>query len=159
MAFLGGLVTLKGGVDGLALDTANQWLYYGAINQDDLFRVPVKLLRDPLLPARQIENAVERYSNKPLSDGMSADLDGNLYLTDVEHGSVMIVGDDQLPKTLIRSAKIRWPDSLRFGPDGWLYLADSAIQDQVLRSKDHIKSKGPYYIYRCRPGHEGHPGH
>jgi sugar lactone lactonase YvrE len=159
MAFLGGLVSLKGGVDGLVLDADNQWLYYGAISQDDLFRVPVKLLRDASLPQRQIENAVERYSNKPLSDGMSADLDGNFYLTDIEHGAVMIVGEDQLPKTLIRSAKIRWPDSLHFGPDGWLYLADSAIQDQVLRSKDHIKSKGPYYIYRFRPGHEGIPGH
>lgn len=159
MVFLGGLVSLKGGVDGLALDLENQWLYYGAINQDDLFRVPVKVLMDASLPPRQIENAVERFSNKPLSDGMSADLYGNLYVTDIEHGSVMIVDEDQVPKTLIHSQRIRWPDSLRFGPDGWLYLADSAIQDQVLRSKGHIKSKGPYYVYRFRPGHEGIPGH
>jgi len=117
------------------------------------------MLQDPALPQRQIENAVERFSIKPLSDGMSADLAGNLYLTDIEHGSVVIVGRDQLPKTLIRSSKIRWPDGLSFGPDGWLYLSDSAIQDQVLRSKDHIKSKGPYYIFRFRPGYQGVPGH
>ncbi|HSD69342.1 MAG TPA: L-dopachrome tautomerase-related protein [Woeseiaceae bacterium] len=159
MQFLGGLVSLKGGVDGLALDPGNQWLYYGALNKDDLFRIPVKMLQDPALPQRQIENAVERFSIKPLSDGMSADLAGNLYLTDIEHGAVVIVGRDQLPKTLIRSSKIRWPDGLSFGPDGWLYLTDSAIQDQVLRSKDYIRSKGPYYIYRFRPGYQGVPGH
>jgi sugar lactone lactonase YvrE len=159
MAFLGGLVSLKGGVDGIALDAKNEWLYYGAINQDDLFRVPVTVLMDATLPQRQIENAIEHFSSKPLSDGMSSDLTGNLYITDIEHGSVMIVGEDREPKTLIRSTKIRWPDALCFGPDGWLYLADSAIQDQVLRSKGYMKSKGPYFVYRFRPGHEGIPGH
>jgi sugar lactone lactonase YvrE len=124
-----------------------------------MFRVPVRLLKDALLPSRQLANAIERYSAKPLSDGLSADLDGNLYITDVEHGSVMIVGADREPKTLIQSGRIRWPDALSFGPGGWLYLADSAIPDQVLKSRDHMKSRAPYYIYRFRPGHTGNPGH
>jgi hypothetical protein len=82
-----------------------------------------------------------------------------VYVTDIEHGAVMIVGRDLQPRTLIASDRIRWADGLSFGPGGWLYLADSAIQEQVLRSRDHIKSKGPYYIFRFRPGHEGVPGH
>ena len=90
---------------------------------------------------------------------MSADLSGNVYITDVEHGSVFVVGSDRQPKTLIRSAKIRWADALSFGPGGWLYLADSAIPDQVLKTRDYIRSRGPYSIYRFRPGHEGIPGH
>ena len=52
-----------------------------------------------------------------------------------------------------------WADALSFGPDGWLYLADSAIPDQVMRSKRHIASQAPYYIFRFRPGVEGVPGH
>jgi hypothetical protein len=40
---------------------------------------------------------------------------------------------------------------LSFGPDGWLYLADSAIPDLVLKSKDYIRTQGPYYIFRFRP--------
>jgi hypothetical protein len=89
---------------------------------------------------------------------MSTDTSGNVYVTDIEHGSVMIIGPDLQPRTLIQSTRIRWADALSFGPDGWLYLADSAIPDQVLRSKDHIKSKGPYYIYRFKPGFAGVPG-
>jgi sugar lactone lactonase YvrE len=158
MKFLGGLVALKGGVDGIAIDTDNRWLYYGAISGDAVFRVPVRTLQDALLPARQVENAIELYSAKPLSDGMSTDASGNVYVTDIEHGSVMIIGPDLQPRTLIQSTRIRWADALSFGPDGWLYLADSAIPDQVLRSKDHIKSKGPYYIYRFKPGFAGVPG-
>ena len=159
MTFLGGLVSLKGGVDGIAIDPANDWLYFAAINQDDLYRIPVSVLIDASLPERQIANRVERYSNKPLSDGLSADLQGNIYVTDVEHGAVFIVGPDQQARTLLQSDRIRWADARSFGPDGWLYLADSAIPDQVLRTKAHIRAQGPYSIFRFRPGYEGIPGH
>jgi len=159
MKFLGGLVSLKTGVDGLALDAADEWLYYGAINNSELFRVRVHELLNPTLPARQLEAGVERYSAKPLSDGLSADLEGNIYITDVEHRSVMAVSRDRELSTVIASPRIRWADGLSFGPDGWLYLADSAIPEQVLKSTDHIRAQGPYYIFRFRPGTQGIPGH
>lgn len=159
MTFVGGLVSLKAGVDGIALDPANEWLYYGAVSNGGLFRVRVKELLDPTLPARQLENDVERFSDKPLSDGLSADLANNIYVTDVEHGSVMRVGPGRELVTVIRSPRIRWADSLSFGPDGWLYLGDSAIPELVLKSKDYIAGRGPYFIYRFRPGVSGVPGH
>ena len=159
MAFLGGLVELKTGVDGITLDTASEWLYYGAMNNSDLYRVRVSDLTNPTLPARQLENDVQRVGDKPLSDGMSSDLAGNVYITDVEHGSVARLAPDGSLTTMIRSDRIRWADALSFGPDGWLYLADSAIPDQVLQSKDHIASRAPYFVYRFRPGTSGVPGH
>jgi len=158
MAFLGGLVDLKTGVDGIAIDSKNEWLYFGAINNSGLFRARVKDLLDATLPPSQLDNEVERYSDKPLSDGLSTDLSGNIYVTDVEHGSVFVVGKDRNPQTLIRSSRIRWADGLSFGPGGWLYLADSAIQEQVLKSKEYIQSRGPYFIYRFKPGYAGIPG-
>lgn len=159
MTFLNGIVDLKTGVDGIALDTDNNWLYYGAMNSGDLFRVSVQDLLNETLPARQLENEVEHVADKPLSDGMSADLAGNIYVTDVEHGAVMRLSTDGRLETLIRSSRIRWADALSFGPDGWLYLADSAIPEQVLRSKDYIESRGPYSVFRFRPGAAGVPGH
>ncbi len=159
MSFLGGLIELKTGVDGIALDPTNEWLYYGAMNNSDLYRVRVRDLLNRTLPARQLENDIERVGQKPLSDGMSADLAGNIYITDVEHGAVARASADGSLETVIRSARIRWADALSFGPDGWLYLADSAIPDQVLRSKAFIESRGPYFIYRFRPGAAGVPGH
>lgn len=159
MSFLGGLVNLKAGVDGIALDPDNEWLYIAAMNNANLYRVPVRALLDPLLPERQLATEVERYSAKPLSDGLSADLDGNIYVTDVEHGAVFIVGPRREPETLIRSTRVRWADALSFGPDGWLYLADSAIPEQILKSKEHIESRGPYLVFRFKSGRQGVPGH
>jgi sugar lactone lactonase YvrE len=159
MTFLGGLIDLKTGVDGIAIDSENEWLYFGAINHSGLFRARIRDLLDPTLPARQLNNEVERFSDKPLSDGLSSDLEGNIYVTDVEHGSVFVVGQDRELKTLIQSPRIRWADGLSFGPDGWLYLADSAIPEQVLKSKEYIRSRGPFHIYRFQPGFAGNPGH
>jgi sugar lactone lactonase YvrE len=159
MAFLGGLVTLRAGVDGIALDTDGEWLYIAAMNNGYLFRVRTEFLNDATLPERQLSSMVERFSAKPLSDGLSADLAGNIYVTDIEHNSVFVVKPDRTGNTLIQSTTVRWPDALSFGPDGWLYLADSAIPDQVLQSQEHIRQQGPYQIFRFRPGFDGVPGH
>lgn len=159
MSFIGGLVSLKGGVDGIAFDVDGNWLYFAAINQSGLFRVRLADLRNTELPPEQLDDRVQRFSDKPLSDGLSTDVAGNVYITDVEHSSVFIVGPDKELKTLIRSPRIRWADALSFGPGGWLYLADSAIPELVLRPRSHIRSKGPYHIFRFQPGFDGIPGH
>ncbi len=159
MTFIGGLVSLKGGVDGIAFDADGHWLYYAAINQSGLYRVRLEDLTNTELPPDQLDNRVERFSNKPMSDGLSTDIAGNVYITDVEHSAVFIVGPDKIPKTLLRADRIRWADALSFGPDGWLYLADSAIPEQVLKTRTYIMAKGPYHIFRFRPGFEGVPGH
>jgi len=104
------------------------------MNHGGLFRVPVRDLRNPVLASRDLETAVERYSDKPLSDGLST------------------------LQTVIKSEKIRWADGLSFGPDGWLYLADSALSEQILQTTDHVAAAGPYYIFRFQPGFTGIPG-
>jgi len=159
MSFMGGVVSLKGGVDGIAFDADGKWLYFAAINQSGLYRIQLVDLRNAELPSDQLGDRVERFSNKPLSDGLSTDIAGNVYVTDVEHSAVFIVGPDRAPKTLLQSDRIRWADALSFGPEGWLYLADSAIPEQVLKPKAYIMAKGPYHIFRFQPGFEGIPGH
>ena len=156
MTFLGGVLTMRGGVDGIAL--AEDWLYFGALNGSVLYRIALDDLLDPALPDSQLAARVERYADKPLSDGLSIDVEGNVYVTAVEHNAVFKIGQDREPLTLVRSAQIRWPDALSFGPDGWLYVADSALSEVVFRSRSHIEANGPYHVFRFRPGVTGTPG-
>ncbi len=156
MKFLGGAVAMRGGVDGIALGP--EWLYFGALTGSGLYRVRLTELSDFDLPQEQIANRVERFSDKPLSDGLSMDSQGNVYITDIEHNAIFVVGPAQGLKTLIQSKSIRWPDALSFGPDGYLYVADSALQEVILRTREHVDAQGPYRIYRFRPGHQGIPG-
>lgn len=156
MSFGGGIVSLRGGVDGIAL--GNEWLYFAALSGSALYRVELRELTDPSTPNSQIAARVEHYAAKPLSDGLSLDVAGNVYVTDIEHGSIFQVGKEREPRTLLRSKKLRWPDALSFGPDGWLYVADSALGDVILQSHEHISSNGPYRIFRFQPGVSGIPG-
>lgn len=156
MEFLGGVVVLRGGIDGIALGP--EWLYFGALSGSGLFRVRLRDLRDSTLPPGQLANRVERYSDKPLSDGLSLDVDGNVYITDVEHSAVFMVDPERQLRTLIQSKDVRWADALSFGPEGYLYLADSALSELILQSREHIEANGPYRIFRFRPGAEGVPG-
>jgi sugar lactone lactonase YvrE len=158
MRFLGGLVPMKPGLDGLALDPTGQWLNYGAMVNDTLYRIATSALHDEQLTEKALAERVEALGRKPLSDGLSADLPGNVYITDVEHGAVLRMAPGGELTTIVKSPRIRWADALSFGPDGWLYLADSALPEVVLRTRAHIEGHGPYHVYRFRPGTSGTPG-
>lgn len=156
MEFVGGMVALRGGVDGIALGP--KWLYFGALSGSGLYRVRLKDLRNNNLPPSQLATLVERYSDKPLSDGLSLDTEGGVYITDVEHNAIFRIGPDEGLSTLIQSPEIRWPDALSFGPENYLYVADSALPELILESTEHIKAQGPFRIFRFQPGFEGVPG-
>ncbi len=159
MSFFGGLAAMKPALDGLALAADGSWLAYGAMTHDTLYRVPTSALLDPRLDPTALAMWVEKLGRKPLSDGLSSDREGGVWITDVEHGAVLRMNPERVLETWIETPRIRWADALCFGPDGWLYVADSALPDVVLRSRAHIADHAPYFIFRFRPGVEGVPGH
>ena len=154
MSFLQGLISLKVGVDGIALDAIDEWLYYAAINNGGLYRVRVSDLTDATLPEGELEARVERYGDKPLSDGIIASASNRIFITDVEHGAVMAIDRDRKLQTVMQSPRIRWADGLAFGPDGSLYLADSALPDVILRTSDYMSARGPYFVFRFDPEYD-----
>jgi sugar lactone lactonase YvrE len=153
-----GLFVVKPAVDSIALDREGQWLYYGPMAHEYMFRVKTEDLNDPSLTPQELGNRVEIFGPKPLSDGLSMDIENNIYITEVEHGAILRLGPDQNLTTLIKDARLRWPDGLSFGPDGWLYVSDSALQDVMFKSKKYIRSKAPYYIFKFKPGPAGIAG-
>jgi len=154
MSYFGGLATLKAGVDGLAIDPPGEWLYFAAISHSGLFRVRIHDLLDQTMPPQDLANRVERFSDKPLSDGLIATPDGDIFITDVEHGAILAADPQRRLRTVIKSSGIRWADGMALGPQGMFYLADSALPDVILRSRGHISSQAPYYIFRFDPGYD-----
>jgi sugar lactone lactonase YvrE len=152
-----GLFTIQPGVDSIALDPQGEWLYFAAVTAEHMYRArAADLLR---AAAEDQEPAVEIYAEKTMSDGISADRQGNLYLSDPESSSIVRLGTDRRLQTLVKDAKLRWPDGFSFGPDGWLYVTCSALQQVIGRLPSQVRAAGPFQVYRFRPGAEGVPGH
>ena len=147
-----GLFTLRIGVDSITLDRRGDWLYYGPVSGDRMYRVATRDLNDTSLSAEALAAKVQDWAPKTLSDGMTIDAADTLYVTDPEHGAVVTLAPDRKLRTLLKDAKLRWPDGMSFGPDGWLYLTCSSLQHVLFVSSAHMREHAPYQIFRLKPG-------
>lgn len=148
MERLGGLIVLKAGVDSIAIDRNDEWLYYAPMNHRKMFRILIDKISDLNFSNQDLEKFVEVYSDKILSDGILMDDEGNIFLTDVEHQSIARITTDRKLENWISSSKFRWPDGLALGKGNFMYVADSDIPNIALQSQDHIKASAPYYLFR-----------
>jgi sugar lactone lactonase YvrE len=153
-----GIFTIKPGVDSIALDRKGEWLYFAAVTSKSMYRIKAADLNDESLSADALAARVENFAPKTMSDGISTDLDNNIYITDLEHSAIISLGQDRKLKTLLKDSRLRWPDGMSFGPDNWLYITCSSLQDVIFKSADHIRSQSPYQIFRFKPGPAGIPG-
>ena len=77
----------------------------------------------------------------------------------MEHSAVAHAsGPDRKLTTLVKDARLRWPDGFSFGPDGWLYVTCSSLQDVLFVSAAHMRAHAPYQIFRFKPGPAAVPG-
>ena len=149
MRFFGGLLSVMPGVAGLALDARGQWLYVGATSHDGLYRIATEMLLDETVAPATLAGAIERYSDKPLSEGMAMHPDDTLFVTDVEHGAVVRIGIDRRPRAFAAPEALRWAGAVDIGPDGAVWFADSALQHWLFGGPTRVESGAPYAIYRA----------
>ncbi|HWZ45699.1 MAG TPA: L-dopachrome tautomerase-related protein [Candidatus Saccharimonadales bacterium] len=158
MVLLGRMYKMHPALDSIGLDRQGEWLYYGAMSSETMHRIRTADLNDESLSPSALQDRVQRFGPKVQSDGITVDNDGNVYITDVEHGAISMLGPDRQLVTLLRDERIRWPDGLSYGPGGYIYITDSDFPDIMLKSKSHIKKNAPYYIFRFKSDHSGVPG-
>jgi len=115
------------GADGIALSGDKQTLYWTNLTGDKLYRVPTALLHDFSATDAMIKAAVQQQTIPSNTDGLTADRDGNLYLTALTLNGVLKRDAAGAVSTLFSSNDISWPDTLAWGPDGSLYLVSNHL--------------------------------
>jgi sugar lactone lactonase YvrE len=148
------------GADGLALDHAMEWLYYGPLTGRRVYRVRTADLLDRSLDDRSLGAKVETYAEKPVSGGMSIDAAGNLYLTEVESAAVGVIpAKGRRYRRHTGDEAMFWPDGLSYAPDGSIYVTADQLPRAAVFNAGVPRPKPPFLIYRFRPLAPGRIGH
>jgi sugar lactone lactonase YvrE len=145
-----GRLRLLIGVNAIALDSSNEWLYYGTMNGKSLYRIRTSALVNADFTNEQLAQQVERFSEKPVCDGISVDNDGNIYISDLEAQAVGVIDEDRKYRKLVSDPRISWPESFSFGPDGYLYFVASQLQLSAPLNDGKNKAKPPFYVFRVK---------
>jgi sugar lactone lactonase YvrE len=153
-----GFYNMRIGIDSIALDTRGEWLYYGPLTGDRLYRLRTADLNDTSLSPAALAGKVENYGPKTLSDGLTMDEQDSVYISDPEHSAVLALRPDRQLTTLLKDDRLRWPDGFSFGPDGWLYVTCSSLHHVLFVGSDHMHAHAPYQIFRFKPGPMGVAG-
>ncbi|MBA3962505.1 MAG: SMP-30/gluconolactonase/LRE family protein [Chthoniobacterales bacterium] len=135
--------------DGIALDQPNGFLYFHALAGRTLYRIRTADLQNARLTRSELSAKVETVLETPPPDGMALAPNGKLFLTDVEHGAVVMF--DPREKKLapvITDGRLRWPDSLAWGPDGALYVTASQIQNMPRFNGGKDMRTTPYDVFK-----------
>lgn len=154
-----GLVAIRPGVDSIALDRSGEWLYFAPVSDMHMYRVRSSDLRDSSLTSEVLAARIEEYAAKTMSDGITTDRRGNIYISDLEHSAILMLTPERKLRTLIKDERLRWPDGFSFGPDGWLYVTCSALHQVIGLPPSSVEAHAPYQVYRFKAPHAGIAGH
>lgn len=154
-----GLFAVRPGVDSIALSRDGQVLYFAAVTARHMYRVRTEVLTHPGRVPGPLGEWVETHAEKTMSDGITSDSAGNLYLSDLERSAIHRLGPEGDLRTLVRSERLRWPDGFSFGPDGWLYVTASSLHEIMGRGGGAVEQHAPYHIFRVKTDAHAHPGH
>ena len=83
-------------------------------------------------------------------NGMTTDADGRLWIAEAREGTVRCYSPEGRLLVTVTPPQSRfcWPNDLRFGPDGLLYLTDSGILDTVFITGISINPNWPHLTYK-----------
>ena len=154
-----GVFAIRPNIDSIALDRFGEWLYYAPTTNQHIYRIKTQHLLDQSLTAQQLSQQVQTFAPKTASDGISMDLEGNIYISNADQSSIDRIDAKGELQTLLKDEKLRWPDGFSFGPAGWLYVTNSALHEVILKSQEHIRAQGPFHILRFKTGTQSIAGH
>lgn len=145
-------IRMRVGVDGIALDNAGEWLYYGPMTGDSIWRLRTVDLLNESLDDDALQRRAERYGDRPDTGGMWMDAADNLYLTEVAGSSIgCIPAADRLYHRILTTDDLYWPDGIMPGPDRAMYVVDSQLPHAPPLNGGENRGEPPFVVVRFWP--------
>ena len=137
------------GLNPIAIDPKNDWVYFGCMTPGKLYRVPAQVLGDFSKTDSEIQAAVKAYADKPSCDGIAAGADGRVFITNVDQGEIS-VADGSSTRTWIKDDRIVWPDGLYIAPDQGLVVTVNQLNRAATFNDGKSSAEPPYLILRVK---------
>jgi sugar lactone lactonase YvrE len=139
------------GADGIALSADTKTLYYCVLTGRHLFSVSTDALVDGSKSDADVASTVKDLGEKGgAGDGLEADSEGRIYLSDYEHNAIRRRTPDGEIETLVHDPHVLWPDTLSLASDGYLYFTANQIERGAIHHDGHNLRQKPYVLFRVR---------
>ncbi len=146
------------GVNPISIDPTNTWVYFAPMSGRSMYRIRTADLLDESLSAAALEARVERYGDKPISDGSTVDGGGNVYITAITNDAIGVVRPDGSYETLFQRDDFSWPDGFAYGPDNKIYVTINELHRSPVLNEGKNAARGEFKILRFEPLVPGRPG-
>lgn len=153
MVIDGRVVTLGGapariGANPITIDPTDSWVYFGPMSGRSLYRVRTTDLLDEALGEEVLADRVERHGDKPISDGITIDAAGNVYVASVTEDAIGVIRPDGRYETLHRRDDISWPDGFATGPDGRIHVTVNELHRSPVLGGGQDATRGEFKVMR-----------
>ncbi len=146
------------GANPITIDPTNTWVYFAPMSGTAMYRVRTSDLRNEALSDADLAARVERYGDKPISDGSTVDNAGNVYITDITNDAIGVIRPGGAYEVLYKRDDLSWPDGFAFGPQGHVYATINELHRSPVLNGGDNGAKGEFKIVRFKALADGAPG-
>ncbi|CAD5263820.1 Major royal jelly-related protein [Alteromonas sp. 38] len=137
---------LRFGLNPIAIDDKNDWLYFGAFTGTKVYRIPTSAISNTKNSDKKLAQSIEVYGPKNPSDGIAYAPGGGILATDLEHNAVGLTTKGHY-EILVQDKRLSWPDSLAVS-NGYIYVTQDQLHQHPAFSQGLGNAKPPYTLYR-----------
>lgn len=135
------------GLNPIAIDSQNEWVYFSTIHPGTLYRIKAEILGDFSKSNSEIATAITAFADKPSSDGIAADGQGRVYITNVAEKAINIA-DKNGTRIWVRDSRFVWPDGVYVAPDGSLVATINQLNRAAPFNGGKSGAQKPFLIVR-----------
>jgi sugar lactone lactonase YvrE len=138
---------IKLGLNPIAIDPENEWVYFSTMTAGKMYRVPSEVLGDFEKSDETIEAAIEEYGDKPHSDGIAVGAAGVVYVTNVNDNAITII-DESGTRDWVKDDSLIWPDGAYVAPDGSVVVTVNQLNRAAAFNNGKSLAEKPYTLIR-----------
>lgn len=147
----GSTIAPRVGLNPITISVDNETVYFGSMHGRTLWKVAAQSLASESIGSKTLATRLEKHGPKGVSDGITIDSAGNIYVTDVNNNAIGVLDTAGHYRLFIQDPRLRWADGMSAGPDGWIYVVVNQLHKHAALNAGKAENAPPYLIVRFKP--------